>query len=372
MRIVVAPDSFTGSISARDAAAAIANGWRAVRPHDEVLEVPQADGGVGTLEVVARAVPDAVLHEGGPVTGADGRPAPGRWLALPDGRALLELADCVGLALMRGPDPLGASTRGLGELLGRVLDAGATRIVVGLGGSGSTDGGTGALAALGMRLLAADGSVLPGGGGALARLARIEIDELRASPTALELWCDVDAPLTGPRGAASVFEPQKGATPHDVAVLDAALGRLAAVLGGEPDAPGSGAAGGTAYGLRTAWGATLASGSAAVAELTGLDAAVASAELVITGEGRIDASSASGKVVGSVLARADAASVPVALVAGSLDAGAAAGRRAVSLTELAGSRAAALAEPATWLARAAHALAASASGAASASASASS
>ena len=357
MRIVVAPDSFTGSSTAAEAAAAIATGWRQARAGDEVLEVPLADGGVGTLDVVARAVPDAVLHSAGSVTGADGRAAPARWLALPDGRALVELADSVGLVRMAAPDPLGASTRGLGELLGRVLDAGATRIVVGLGGSGSTDGGTGALAALGVRFLDADGSHIPDGGGALARLEKVELDGLRPPPAELVLWCDVDAPLTGPRGAASVFGPQKGATPDDVRALDTALARLARVLGGEPGAAGAGAAGGTAYGLRTVWGATLASGSEAVARLTGLDAAIASADLVITGEGRIDASSASGKVVSAVLRRADAAGTPVALVAGSLVDGAGGGKPAVSLARLAGSPSAAMAEPARWLTEAGRTLA---------------
>jgi glycerate kinase len=357
MRVVIAPDSFTGSSSASDAAAAIAAGWREVRPGDEVLELPQADGGVGTLDVVAHAVPDAVLHTAGTVTGADGRPARARWLVLPDGHALVELADCVGLVHMAALDPLGASTRGLGELLGRVLDAGARRIVVGLGGSGSTDGGAGALAALGARFLDAKGRTLPEGGAALAGLAHVELDGVRTPPDELVLWCDVDAPLTGPRGAASVFGPQKGATPDDVRTLDAALVRLASVLGGVPDTPGSGAAGGTAYGLRTAWGATLASGSEAIAQLTELDATVASADLVITGEGRIDASSASGKVVSAVLRRADAAGVPVALVAGSLADGSADGRAAVSLSTLAGSPSAAMAEPARWLVQAGRLLA---------------
>jgi len=357
MRVVVAPDSFTGSISARGAAAAIAAGWRAVRPGDEVALLPQADGGVGTLDVVARAVPDAQVRDAGTVAGAGGRPVRARWLELPDGRALVELADCVGLQLMDRPDPLRASTRGLGELLARVLDAGTTRIVVGLGGSGSTDGGAGALAALGMRLLDVRGRELPEGGAALAGLAHVDTAGLRTPPAELVLWCDVEAPLTGPRGAASVFGPQKGATPDEVRVLEAALARLAAVLGGDPDAAGSGAAGGTAYGLRTAWGATLASGAAAVAELTGLDAAIASADLVITGEGRIDASTATGKVVGSVLGRADAAGVPVALVAGAIDASAASGREALALVDLATSDAAAISDAPTWLARAGEALA---------------
>ncbi|QEO10386.1 glycerate kinase [Protaetiibacter larvae] len=357
MRIVVAPDSFTGSISALDAARAISEGWRAVRPDDEVILLPQADGGVGTLEVVSAAVPDAVPHDAGPVAGADGRPNPGRWLELPDGRALVELAEGVGLPLMARPDPLGASTRGLGELLGRVMDAGATHLVVGLGGSGSTDGGTGALAALGARFLDAEGRELPDGGAALGRLSRIDATGLRTPPAVLELWCDVEAPLTGPRGAAAVFGPQKGATPDDIALLDAGLRRLAAVLGGDAHEPGAGAAGGTAYGLRTAWGARLASGSRAIAALTGLDAAIVDAELVITGEGRVDASSLSGKVVGAVVRDADAAGVPVALVAGSVDPAVGGSRAALALVDLAGSRAAALADPARWLAAAGRELA---------------
>jgi len=357
MRVVIAPDSFTGSISARDAAAAIATGWRGERPRDEIVELPQADGGVGTLEVVAHAVPDAVTHDAGTVHGADGRPVSARWLQLPDGRALVELADCVGLHLMARPDPLGASTRGLGELLGRVLATGARRIVVGLGGSGSTDGGAGALAALGARFLDASGRDLPDGGAALARLDRVDVGGIRRAPEELTLWCDVTAPLTGPRGAASVFGPQKGAAADDVRVLDAALARLASVLGGDPHAAGAGAAGGTAYGLRTAWGAAFASGADAVATLTGLDTSLRRADLVITGEGRVDASTATGKVAGAVMSRADAAGIPVALVAGSLADGASDGRAAVSLVELAGSPASAMEVPARWLAAAGRILA---------------
>ncbi|MGN6272249.1 MAG: glycerate kinase [Protaetiibacter sp.] len=357
MRVVVAPDSFTGSSTAADAASAIAAGWRDVRPGDEVIELPQADGGVGTLEVVARSVPDAVLRTAGSVTGADGRPARARWLTLPDGRALVELADCVGLVRMAAPDPLGASTRGLGELLGRVLDTGADRIVIGLGGSGSTDGGVGALAALGARFLDTDGRALPDGGAALTRLARVDLAGLRTPPTELTLWCDVDAPLTGPRGAASVFGPQKGATPDDVQTLDAALAHLAHVLGGDADAPGAGAAGGTAYGLRTVWGARLASGSDAITRLTGLDAEIASADLVVTGEGRVDASSAGGKVVSAVLQRADAAGTRATIVAGSFAEGAAEGRADVSLTRLAGSPSTAMSDPGRWLTEAGRALA---------------
>jgi len=357
MRVVVAPDSFTGSCSARDAALAVAAGWHSVRPDDEVLVLPQADGGVGTLEVVAAAVPDAALRDAGEVTGADGRPAPGRWLELPDGRALVELADCVGLWRMERPDPLGASTHGLGELLARVVDAGATRIVVGLGGSASTDGGTGALAALGARFLDAEGRALPDGGAALARLDRVDLAGLRTPPAELELWCDVDAPLTGPRGAASVFGPQKGADAEQVRELDAALARLAGVLGGDPDSPGAGAAGGTAYGLVTAWGARIVSGSAAISALTGLDDAIPAADLVVTGEGRVDAATAAGKVAGAILRRAEDAGVPVALVAGAIDSGAASGIPAVSLVELAGTAEAAMTEATRWIERAGAALA---------------
>ena len=350
-RIVVAPDSFKGSLAAGPAAAAIAEGWRSVRPVDELVPLPQADGGEGTLDAIASAVPSARCVAAGPVSGPDGRAVEGRWLSLPDRTAIVELAQASGLPLMARPDARRATTRGLGEVIGRALDAGATALVIGLGGSASTDGGAGALAALGLGLADSSGTTLRDGGVQLSRLARVDPGALRPPPAGgVRLLTDVDAPLLGPHGAAAAFGPQKGAGPTDVAELEAALARFAGLLGGEPDRPGAGAAGGTAYGFAAAWAARIEPGSAAIAQLTGLPGAIADADVLLTGEGRFDATSLRGKVVGNALALASRAGVPAGVVAGRVDADP--GCWSASLTDFAGSEAAATRRPARWLAAA--------------------
>lgn len=316
MRVVVAPDSFKGSLAADDAARALARGWLAHRPGDDVRLVPLADGGEGTVDAFAAALPDAERRTV-TVPGPDGRAVSAAWLLLPDGAAVLELAQSSGLPLMRAPDPLGAHTYGLGAVARAALDAGATRLVVGLGGSASTDGGTGALRALGLRLRDARGRDLPLGGAALTDLVQFDTTGLiPAPPGGTQLLVDVTAPLIGPAGAAAVFGPQKGAGPVDVAVLDAALRRFAELAGGDPDEAGAGAAGGTAYGLATLWGARITPGASTIAELVGLVDALAGADVVLTGEGRFDETSLTGKVVGSLLESAAAAGVRVGLAAG--------------------------------------------------------
>jgi len=345
VRVLIAPDSFKGSLGATAAAEALAEGWLGVRPGDRVTRLPLADGGEGTLDVLAATVPGARWHRAR-VTGPGGAPVAARWLELPGelsgggygapvrpgrgaaGRsrelpplgattAVVELARASGLPLLARPDPMGSQTIGLGEVLGRALDAGVGRILVGLGGSASTDGGTGALAALGARFLDAAGNPLPSGGGALADLAAVDLSGLRGPPgDGVTCLTDVTAPLLGARGAAAVFGPQKGADGAQIARLEAGLARLAKVLGGEPAAPGAGAAGGTGYGLAAAWGAVLTRGAAELGRLAGLDRALAGADLVITGEGRFDETSLTGKTCGTVIAAAAAARVPVAVVAG--------------------------------------------------------
>jgi len=300
-RVVIAPDSFKGTATARDAAEAIARGWASVRPADDVVLAPQADGGEGTIDAVAATDPGAAVHTA-TVTGPDGRPVTVRWLLRGSGEAVLELAESSGLPLMTTLDPLGATTRGLGELIGHALDAGATSITIGLGGSASTDGGAGALAALGMTLTDASGRALPDGGGALSRLERLDVSALRTTPAGgVHLLTDVTAPLLGPTGAAAVFGPQKGARPGEVATLEAALARFAELLGGDPELPGTGAAGGAGYGFSAAWAAALVPGAPAIAALSGLPALAAGADVIISGEGRFDATSSGGKVVGHVL-----------------------------------------------------------------------
>jgi len=349
MRIVVAPDSFKGSIGAAGAAAALAAGWRDARPGDDVACVPLADGGEGTLEVLAAAVGTARWHRV-PVTGPAGTQVSARWLELPGGTGYIELAQGSGLPLMTALDPLGAQTTGTGELIADALDAGVRRIVIALGGSASTDGGSGALAALGARFLDAAGQELPPGGGALGGLASADLTGLRPPPPGgVACLTDVRAPLLGPRGAAAVFGPQKGADAAQIAVLEAGLGRLAAALGGDPGAPGSGAAGGTGYGLAVAWGARIRPGADEVSRIVGLGRQLNDADLVLTGEGRYDATSADGKVTGSVLAAAARAGVPAVIVAGQVADDPPPGVTAVALAALAGGNDAAMTSPERWL-----------------------
>jgi glycerate kinase len=358
MRVVIAPDSFKGTLGAAEAAGALAAGWRAERPDDEVLTLPLADGGEGTLEALGHDVP-AGCWRSAPVSGPDGRPVDAAWLLLPDGTAVVEMARAAGLPQMAEADALGATTRGLGELLTLVVaDPGVTRLMLTLGGSATTDGGTGALAALGARFLDADGVDLPPGGGELVRLDRVDLSRLVPPPAGgVQCLVDVTAPLLGPLGAAGQFGPQKGASPAQVATLDAGLARLADLLGGDREAPGAGAAGGTAYGFAVAWGAEFVSGAAAVATAAGLDQALTGAALVVTGEGQFDAQSLRGKVVGALVDRAGHAGVPVAVVAGRVAAEGLPVQRAVSLTDLAGSVASAMGDPARWLTEAGRGLA---------------
>ncbi|MEO5921998.1 MAG: glycerate kinase [Pseudolysinimonas sp.] len=354
LRVVIAPDSFKGSLNAPDVALAIADGWRSVRADDDLVLLPQADGGEGTLAAVASAVPGAVLRSAGDVTGPDGRPVGGMWLELPDGTAVVELAQASGLPRMAALDPLGATTRGLGEVIGAALDAGATALVIGLGGSASTDGGAGALSALGLGLLDDDGRPVRDGGGELARVTVVERSGMRDAPAGgVRLLSDVTAPLLGPEGAAAVFGPQKGAGEEDIRTLDTALASFAMLLGDGAATPGAGAAGGAGYGFLAAWGARIEAGSQAIATLTGLDRQAASADVVITGEGRFDATSVTGKVVGNALALIDTGDGRPMVIAGRLGAepvtpdGRAVWARALS--DLAGSADAAMADPQRWL-----------------------
>lgn len=356
MRILVAPDSLKGTADAAAAAAALAEGWRTARPDDDLVCLPLADGGEGTLRVLAAAGPTPRWHRA-PVTGPDGRTVSGCWLER-DSTGFIELAQASGLPLMAARDPLGAQTTGTGELIARALDAGVTRIVITLGGSASTDGGTGALAALGARFLDANGHDLPAGGGALPGLASADLSSLRSPPSGgVSCLTDVRAPLLGPGGAAAVFGPQKGAGAAQIAVLEAGLARLADVLGGDPDAEGAGAAGGTGYGFAAAWGAVIMPGAAELCRAAGLDAELSRADLVLTGEGRYDASSGDGKITGTVLAAAARAGVPAAVVAGVVAADPPPGVASLALASLAGGARAAMADPGRWLREAGRVLA---------------
>ena len=349
MKVVIAPDSFKGSLSASRVAEAVAEGWASVRPDDELTLLPQADGGEGTLDAVEAAVPGCVRRGAGPVTGPDGRPVPGEWLELPDGTAVVELAQMCGLPLMEALDPLGATTFGLGQVIHAALASGARRLVIGLGGSASTDGGAGALAALG--LVAQDGGLRAS---ELGDITALDPSGLLAPPDdGVVLLSDVTNPLLGPAGAAAVYGPQKGATPEQIVLLDAGLAHFASLLGGDPARPGTGAAGGTGYGFTAAWGATIEPGADYLAKLSGLPEAVAAADVLLTGEGRFDATSLTGKLVGQLIGIAGEHGVRVGVIAGQLAAAPVARNGSplwsTSLVDLAGSVPAALADPAHWL-----------------------
>lgn len=346
--VVIAPDSFKGSLSARDVAAAIAVGWRSVRPSDEIVCIPLADGGEGTLDAVETATTGSIRRSAGLVTGPDGRSTRGEWLELPDGTAIVELARSSGLPLMRELDAMAATTRGLGEVIRSAIYGGATSLVIGLGGSASTDGGAGALAALGLGLLDEHGERVRDGGRGLADLVGVDRSGLVPPPAGgVTLLTDVTAPLTGPTGAAAVFGPQKGASPDQVILLDHALAHFAELVGGDPDQPGAGAAGGTAFGFAAVWGARILPGADALAALTGLDEVIAGARVLLTGEGRFDRQSLGGKLVGQLLATARRAGVPAGVIAGQVTAET--DVWTASLTDLAGSVASAMDDTANWL-----------------------
>lgn len=351
-RIIVAPDSLKGSAPAVSAAAAIADGWRQVRPADELLIFPQADGGEGTLDALAAASPDSVPHVR-TVTGPDGREVLARWLELPGGEAVVELAESSGLPLLARPAPLTATTRGLGEVIRAALVGGARSITIALGGSASTDGGAGALSALGLRLTDSSGAMLADGGAALTGLAAVDSTGLLPPPPGgVRLLTDVTNALLGPRGAAAVFAPQKGAGPEDVELLEAALARFAELTGGRPEEPGAGAAGGAAYGFATLWNGRILPGAAAIATLSGLSAAVAESDVVISGEGRFDATSWDGKVVGNTLGMVPGRAQAM-IIAGKVDVFPVLpdGREAesIALVDLAPTPLAAQTEPERWL-----------------------
>lgn len=318
LTVLIAPDSFKGSLTSVEVARAFADGWAAARPGDTVLLAPLADGGEGTLVAIEGAggwtAREAAAHD--PL----GRPLAARWLASADGtRAVVELASASGLSRVAPADrdPVRASTFGTGELIEAVLDAGIRRIDLGVGGSATTDGGLGLLTALGVAMTV-EPDVL------------VHLDDLdpRLAEVDLRVACDVTNPLLGPTGAAAVYGPQKGATPDQVGELDAALARWADALEEatgrrERETAGSGAAGGVTFGLAClrdhfrSFG--IVPGIDLVMAATGFDSKLASANLVLTGEGRVDAQTAYGKTALGVARRALTASVPCVAIGGGVE-----------------------------------------------------
>lgn len=349
MKIVVAPQALKGSLDAAEVGAAIAAGGRAVFPEAQIVVVPVADGGEGTVRALVAATGGerrrtrvagplgepveaewGILGAGGergherPTTGA--REAP----AAPDANvrtAVIEMAAASGLPLVPPGrrDPRITSTRGTGELLRAALDAGCRAVILGIGGSATNDGGAGMAQALGARLLDGEGNELAPGGAALTRLARIDVSGLdaRLRATDVRVACDVTNPLCGPTGASAVYGPQKGASPEMVRALDAALAHYADVLRRDlsadvRDVPGAGAAGGLGAGLLAFAGAQLVPGAALVLDALNFAETMRGADLAITAEGRLDAQTAYGKAPGAVAAAARAAGARAIVLAGAV------------------------------------------------------
>jgi glycerate kinase len=330
MRIVVAPDSFKGSVSALGVAEAMERGIRQVFPEAVVMKVPIADGGEGTVEALVAAVGGQIVRQ--TVVGPLGDPVEAHWGVLADGEtAVIEMAAASGLPLVAKDkrDPRLTTTYGTGELVKAALDRGLKKIIIGIGGSATNDGGTGLARALGVRFLDDSGQDLPEGGAALASLSHVDMSGLdpRLSEITLLVACDVDNPLCGPRGASAVYGPQKGATPDMVQQLDAALACYAdaakAATGRDiAKLPGAGAAGGLGAGLLFFTCAALRPGVEIVLETVGFRDMVADADLVITGEGRTDFQTAFGKAPVGVAKIAKEFGKPVICLSGGLGDGA--------------------------------------------------
>jgi len=329
MKVIVAPNAFKGSLSATQAANAIALGVKEVFPDAEVVEIPVADGGEGTVEALVSA--HRGTYEWVNVEGPLGDPVLASYGLIDGGKtAVVELASASGYVLVTPAmrDPRKTSTYGFGQLLEAARKSGARKIIAGIGSSATNDGGAGMAQALGYRFLDAAGRDLPRGGAALIRLE--SIDDSEVSPgwrsVQVQVACDVTNPLIGPEGASAVYGPQKGADPITVRMLDRALGHLADVIEHQygkrvADIPGAGAAGGTGAGLMAFLDAKLISGAGLVVDASGFEQALSGAQLVITGEGRADNQTAYGKAPGEVARRAQAAGIPAVLIAGTKGAG---------------------------------------------------
>lgn len=325
MKILIAPDSFKESLDAAGVARAIAQGWRQGMPQAEVVELPLADGGEGTTQALVAATAGELQFC--QVSGPLGAPVEAFWGRLDENRAVIECAASSGLDLVERNrrDPWRASTRGLGELIRAALDNGTQEVIVGLGGSATSDGGAGMLQALGAQLLDARGEPIGPGAEGVSRLARIDLNGLdpRLARVRFEVACDVDNPLTGPEGAAAVFGPQKGADAELVQRIDAALVHYAALLeqvtGRQvANQPGAGAAGGLGAALLACFNAELKPGIEIVLAAVGLRERLRGVDLVITGEGRIDSQTARGKTPVGVARLAQAAGVPCVALGGAV------------------------------------------------------
>ncbi len=328
MRIIVAPQEFKGTLTAAHAAEAIAKGVRRALPEATIDQVPLSDGGPGLVDAVLASRPGRRVRSR--VQDPLGRPVRAGWALLDDGTAVIEMAAAAGLTLLRESerDPRITTTYGVGQLISEAIHSESRRIVVGVGGSATNDGGAGMAAALGARLLDADGNDLPPGGAALIQLACIDVSGLDPRLRGIHVIAatDVRNPLCGLDGASAVYGPQKGASPEVVGELDTALQHYSRVIARDlgiqvDEVPGAGAAGGLGAGLIAFLGAEVRPGFDIVAEMTGLRERLRGADLLVSGEGRLDRQTVYGKAVAGAAAMAREEGVPALVVAGSLGEG---------------------------------------------------
>jgi glycerate kinase len=329
MKIIIAPQGFKGSLKAYEAAEAMAKGVKAARPDAEVVLLPVSDGGEGTLRAMVTATGGKLISA--KVSGPLGDIVEASWGMLGDKTtAVIEMAAASGLNLVPKDriDPMAASTYGTGELIRAALEAGCRKLIIGLGDSATTDGGTGMASALGVKLLDKDGKPIPRGGVGLLSLKHIDISgryEAVASST-ITAACDVTNPLYGPEGAAYVYGPQKGATPEMIKQLDAGLRNLASIIARDMGMkigkmPGAGAAGGLGAGLVAFLGASLKPGIDIILDGIRFEEHLVNADLVLTGEGRIDHQTPRGKTVAGIARRTKKTGKPVIAFAGELGEG---------------------------------------------------
>lgn len=327
MRIVIAPDSFKGCLNALNAAHAMRRGVQRVYPDSIIEMIPMADGGEGTVEAILCAVRGEKIKID--VTDPLGRSIVATYALIDGGEtAIIEMAAASGLTLLSSQErnPSVTSTQGTGLLIKNALDRGVKKILLGIGGSATNDGGAGLALALGVKLMDAKGNSLPQGGAALADLANIDMSGLdpRIANVQIEVACDVENPLCGPEGASVVYGPQKGANPEDIQVMDKALEKFGEVLSRVAgtnllELVGGGAAGGLGAGVVGFLGAKLRPGSQMVLDVANADEKIKHADLVLTGEGRTDFQTAYGKVPVGVSALAQKYSVPVLVISGSVE-----------------------------------------------------
>jgi glycerate kinase len=327
MKIIIAPDSFKGSLRSPEVCRALASGFLRIFPDSEFILVPMADGGEGTVDAAVQAVggEKVAVNVHGPLM----EPVQAEYGVLSGDRAVFEMASASGLELISDSlrNPLKTTTYGTGEILRAILDREIHDITLGIGGSATVDGGAGMMQALGVKLLGRNGQELPAGigGGDLMEIAEIDISELdaRLAECSIRIACDVTNPLLGAFGAAAVFGPQKGASPKAVEVLENNLRHWFEILKSrglcsDCSVPGDGAAGGLGFALRTLLKGRMASGAGLMIELTGLKNHLRGADLLVTGEGCSDSQTADGKLCAVVAAAAGEAGVPAILISGAL------------------------------------------------------